>query len=97
MKKIKRTSLIILCLLLSVMLLSTGCVVQESGTKETTASEAKTTTSEPKVEPPVKLKMFFGDAGIAFPNDIDKSDNPFLNIIEKAANVDLGNDTTSLW
>jgi len=89
MKKIKRTSLIILCLLLSVMLLSTGCVVQESGTKETTASEAKTTTSEPKVEPPVKLKMFFGDAGIAFPSDVDKSDNPFLNIIEKAANVDL--------
>ncbi|NLC67451.1 MAG: extracellular solute-binding protein [Clostridiaceae bacterium] len=94
MKKARRCILPVLIVLLSLMVIATGCVVKEIGSgqgQETsqTSKQATTSQTQPKVEPPVKLKMFFGDAGIAFPSDVDKSDNPFLNIIEKAANVDL--------
>ena len=57
-----------------------------ASTSSTTASSAAATEA---AKEPTKLTMFFGDAGIKFPADVDVSNNPFLNIIEKAANVDL--------
>lgn len=98
MQKAVRCIALAMVIVFSAMVMTTGCVVRESGgeTRSEVSKPADTvkdatgkSTGEPKVEPPVKLKMFFGDAGIKFPDDIDKSNNPFLNIIEKAANVDL--------
>lgn len=37
----------------------------------------------------VKLRMFFGDSGSAVPSGTDVSDEPFINIVEDYANVDL--------
>ncbi len=93
MQRVRKQIALLVVLLLLITVFATGCVVSETPVKKdepklTEATKA-TVKDEPKVEPPTKLKMFFGDAGIAFPNDVDKSDNPFLNIIEKAANVDL--------
>jgi putative aldouronate transport system substrate-binding protein len=103
MQRTIRSIAFVLIVVFSVLVMATGCVVREiSGETKPTVTkppetkptekkqeETKKTTDEPKVEPPVKLKMFFGDAGIKFPDDVDLSDNPFLNIVEKAANVDL--------
>jgi len=94
MKKARKGILLVLVMLLSITILATGCVEKDAGSGQDTeagqtSGQSKTAAGEPKVEPPVKLTMFFGDAGIAFPSDVDKSNNPFLNIIEKAANVDL--------
>ncbi|NSW89586.1 MAG: extracellular solute-binding protein [Firmicutes bacterium] len=94
MQKARKRLSLVLVIVLSILVLTTGCVVRDTDTgqktgPDKTTEQTKTSADEPKVEPPVKLKMFFGDAGIAFPNDVDKSNNPFLNVIEKAANVDL--------
>lgn len=96
MKKVKIRNTI--CCLLVAMLASTvfsGCGGENSdnsnastGTESSSASAGSTSESD---EPQEKqtVTMFFGDAGISFPEDIDKSDNPFLNLIEEKANVDL--------
>jgi len=96
MRKTRRQIALLLALLFSITIFATGCVVSKTGTDNTDDTKTTDTTptsstekEAPKTDPPTKVKMFFGDAGIAFPNDVDKSDNPFLNIIEKAANVDL--------
>ena len=90
MYKFKKYVFLALSFMLILSIVLTGCVnIPSDGTNAPTGSQTDATTKAPVKEPPVKLKMFFGDAGIAFPAEIDKSDNPFLNIIEKAANVDL--------
>lgn len=94
MLKFRKQVIYLLVSFLLITILTAGCVVSETVKKDEPKPTAAPTTTkakvdEPKVVPPTKLKMFFGDAGISFPDDINKSDNPFLNIIEEAANVDL--------
>lgn len=65
-----------------------GSKTSNSGSASTSAAPTTSAATE-AVKEPTKLTMFFGDAGIKFPADVDVSNNPFLNIVEKAANVDL--------
>jgi len=65
-----------------------GSKTNNSGSASTSAAPTTSAATE-AVKEPTKLTMFFGDAGIKFPADVDVSNNPFLNIVEKAANVDL--------
>lgn len=82
-----------LALLLAVLF--TMSIIAGCTTTGTTTTAAKTTaggtTTKAEVKPvePTKLTMFFGNAGIAFPDDIDPDDNPFFDIFEKAANVQV--------
>lgn len=98
MYSFKRYICLALAFLLSLSVLLVSCGTTEENKPALSATtegvsdktgEAAATSSAPAAEPPAKIKMFFGDAGIQFPSDIDKSNNPFLEIIEKAANVDL--------
>lgn len=82
----------IAAVLVSAVMLTTmfaGCGAKAGGTDATTAAGTAAATTAQTEKEPVKLTMFFGDAGIKFPADVDVSNNPFLNIIEKKANVDL--------
>lgn len=87
MQNAKRYLLIVLVFLFSMSIL-TGCV-GPTGTisTETTATGSSTTKTAP--EKPDKFTMFFGNAGITFPDDVDPDDNPFFEVFEKAANVDV--------
>jgi len=97
MYKFKRYISFAMIFLLSLSVLMAGCGTSSTDSKDastagdnaTKTSEASPTPTAPAIEPPAKVKMFFGTAGIQFPSDVDVSNNPFLNIIEKAANVDL--------
>ena len=82
----------IAAVLVSAVMLTTmfaGCGSKAGNTGATTAAGTTAATTAQTQKEPVKLTMFFGDAGIKFPADVDVSNNPFLNIIEKQANVDL--------
>ncbi len=89
MKHLKKLISIILIIFL-IMAFISGCT-STSGGKSSTDKGTTTTTSGDGVKPtqPVKFTMFFGNAGIAFPDDIDPANNPFIKVFEKAANVDV--------
>jgi len=86
MKHLKRYLPIVLVLIFTLTMIA-GC----AGTKETksTGTDSITKGDEVKSVEPTKFTMFFGNAGIAFPDDIKPDDNPFFEIFEKAANVDV--------
>ncbi|MDD2502609.1 MAG: extracellular solute-binding protein [Clostridia bacterium] len=93
-KKLRKQIALVIAVLLCIIITATACTPASTDqtpekTPEPKKTAAPTKEPEPTEEPPTKLTMFFGDAGIAFPSDVDVSDNPFLNIIEEAANVDL--------
>jgi ABC-type glycerol-3-phosphate transport system substrate-binding protein len=74
--------------LLSVVLLAgvagAGCSnAGKSATESPTASGAVKTQERPK------LKMFMGNSGMAHPDGVNPSDNPYINFIKDKANVDL--------
>ncbi|MCD9025133.1 extracellular solute-binding protein [Cohnella silvisoli] len=51
-------------------------------------SESQATATPP--EEKIELSMFYSDSGLAVdPPDTDLSDNPYINIVEEKANVDL--------
>jgi ABC-type glycerol-3-phosphate transport system substrate-binding protein len=95
MKKCKKQIVLLLVVLFIISIFSSGCVVSQSRSSDnaddTKSTDTSSTTSidAPIDKPPTKVTMFFGDAGIAFPTEVDVSNNPFLNLIEEAANVDL--------
>src|SRR5690554_1535429 len=95
MCKQKRVLSLVIVVIFSMFVFLAGCgsddEPDDQGQPETTTkgTEVTSTTEKPEEGPPVDVTMFFGDAGIQFPADVDKSDNPFLNIIEEAANVNL--------
>lgn len=90
--RIKLVSLL-LAVVLILPMIAAGCSTkEESGNEATThASTAAATTAAEEVKevPPVKLTIFTSNSGILFPDDVDLSNNPYLNWIEKKANVDL--------
>lgn len=60
-----------------------------AGTDGTKAAES-TTASEPTTqEEKVTLTMFMCNSGLTIPDKVDPSDNKFINIVKKYANVDL--------
>ena len=92
MKNAKKYLALMLAVLFSLSVIA-GCATTETGDATTTKAATQTTASGATTEPasvePVDITMFFGNAGIAFPDDIDPDDNPFFDIIEKAANVNV--------
>lgn len=83
MRKTKRLSIILLAGMLFLLSIASGC-----GAKEKNEPEKKDTTQS-TTEPPAKLKMFFSSSGVVIPEDLDPNTEPFLEIFEKQANVDL--------
>ncbi|WP_308639487.1 extracellular solute-binding protein [Paenibacillus silvisoli] len=63
------------------------------------AEEPAASNSEPAAEeaaePKLDMTMFYGDSGLSFPQGVDPSDNPWIDIVEQAANVDLKVDVPS--
>lgn len=93
MKRLTRLAALLVAVLVTVSFIFAGCSSTEkssgnSPAKESTKETAKTNT-EPVVKKPVKFKMFFGNAGIKFPEDIDPGNNDFVKVFEDAANVDV--------
>jgi len=95
MKNVKRYLAIALILILAMSFI-TGCGSStDTGGKDTTQTNstatAKTdsTAAEAKPEEPTKFTMFFGNAGITFPDDVKPDDNDFFDVFEKAANVEV--------
>lgn len=52
-------------------------------------AKCNVTVVAPAAVKPVKITMFFATAGIKFPDDVDSGNNYFINLFEKAANVDV--------
>lgn len=96
MKKAKRFLAITLFLILTMSTIA-GCGSStDTGAKDTptqagstATAKADSTVAEAKPPEPVKFTMFFGNAGITFPDDVKPDDNEFINAFEKAANVDV--------
>lgn len=85
MKHLKKY-LVLLLIFIFTMSFIAGCT---SGGQKTTKTNESTGKDEAKTVEPVKFTMFFGNAGIAFPDDVKPDDNPFIEVFEKAANVDV--------
>jgi len=84
--------LIVFIMLFGVVL--AGCSSSGSTAKDTTApvSTAKGTTapaSSIDTSKKIDMTMFMGNSGLVYPDGVDPSDNPYINIVEKYANVDL--------
>lgn len=87
MKSFRKVLPIVLVVVMIFALVLTGCGTK---TETPTTSTAKTTTAvATKVEEKIKMTMFMGNSGLAHPDGVNASDNPWVNIIEKYANVDL--------
>lgn len=85
MSGMKKRFSIPMVVITSIILIITGCGdVGQSGNNDSTAQSTAAQNT-----PPVKLQMFFSDAGIIVPPDVDINDNPYVNELEKLANVDL--------
>lgn len=88
-------SVVLGLVLLAVML--GGCTTQGDGIGASTegsgtaagTQKTETAAGTKADEPPVKLRFFYGDSGLPHPEGVNPSDNRFLNIIERLANVDL--------
>lgn len=91
MKKSTKYLALMMAILFTLSIIA-GCTT--GSTPATTARPAGTTTTsaektEAKPKEPTKITMFFGNAGIAFPDEIEPDNNPFFEIFEKAANVEV--------
>lgn len=97
MKRMRKVLSLLVLLVMAASIAFTGCGSGNAGTPDgtsaagtsgaggTTKEEGTTATAEPKI----KLTMFMGNSGLAHPDGVDPSDNPWINIIENYANVDL--------
>lgn len=91
MQKTGKVLSLLLSLLFVLAALLAGCG-QGSGTNGTTAqsdTKPSDTTPTTQKEEKIKLTMFMTNSGLAHPDGVDPSDNPWVNIIENYANVDL--------
>jgi putative aldouronate transport system substrate-binding protein len=69
---------------------SRGASTSESPAKsEPPGTPAKSETPEKKPEERIKMSMFMSNSGLKHPDGVDTSNNPFINIVEDYANVDL--------
>ena len=83
MTKLGKVSSVLLTLALVCSVALAGC----SGGKEENAQG--TDGSGTKTAERVKLKMFMGNSGMAHPDGVDPSNNPYINFIKDKAGVDL--------
>ena len=80
-----------LSILMACMLVISACTIQgntntETTTKSTPGTTAPTTTAS---QEPTKLRLFMSTLGRAVPEEVDPTDNPFLDVIEELANVEF--------
>jgi putative aldouronate transport system substrate-binding protein len=72
------------------VLLSTTIAACSSKSEGGNSSPGKdATVASPTKSPRIELSMFMANSGLAHPENVDPSDNPFIKIIEDQANVDL--------
>jgi|GEM_PF-801742 len=82
-------------LLLVVSIVAAGCTsnndskASPSSPNSAGPSDGNQSSSPASPEPRVEMSMFMGNSGLPQPEGVDPSDNKFINIVEKAANVDL--------
>ncbi|GAB2692034.1 extracellular solute-binding protein [Paenibacillus thermoaerophilus] len=81
MATFKRISAVLLTAALVSSAAIAGC---SDGSKETASDSGGKKTSEP-----VKLKLFMGNSGMAHPEGVNPSDNPYMNFIKEKSGVDL--------
>ncbi|TMV47888.1 extracellular solute-binding protein [Paenibacillus mesophilus] len=81
--KKKAVSVLMASVLLSTVL-AAGC----SSKSEPPASKGSRTSTNAE-EKRIKMSMFMNNSGIAHPEGVDPSNNPYINIVEDYANVDL--------
>ena len=79
-----------LSMILGVTLLSSsimvGCGSKEANTKGTSTSQAASTQTAVN-RTPDEISIFYGTAGVGYPEGVKLSDNPYLNKIAELANV----------
>ncbi|MGN7383070.1 extracellular solute-binding protein [Paenibacillus sp. SAFN-117] len=67
-----------------------GCSDSGSPSATSTPDESKPGASpQTKTSAPVKLKLFMGNSGMAHPDGVNPSDNPYINLIKEKSGVDL--------
>ena len=93
MKSFTRITALVAAVLIAVSFTIAGCSSSKNPSENAPAGEstedAAKTGGETAEGEPVKIKMFFGDAGIGFPEDVKPDDNDFIKVFEKAANVEV--------
>ncbi|WP_135555905.1 type 2 periplasmic-binding domain-containing protein [Paenibacillus cymbidii] len=89
-RKIIASSVVSTCLFGVIL---AGCSSGNSSSGSSSSPAASATASAKPMEDPnakkIEMTMFMGNAGVPDGPGIDPSDNPFINIVEKYANVDL--------
>lgn len=109
MKKLRRSELIIMkrkmvlafTILLTFSMILSACTLP--ATQNTTAPVAEGTTAAPTTakptepEKPAKLRLFYVTQGNSIKEDFDFADNQILNVITKAANVEITEVIVPPW
>jgi len=88
----KRKILMLVTLLLSIAMVFSACVVQEGskgGTDQNGTGDV--------VKAPDKLRIFYVTQGATVPEDFDYQNNTILNLIAKAANVEIVEAIVPPW
>ncbi|MBP1993159.1 extracellular solute-binding protein [Paenibacillus eucommiae] len=86
-KKRTVTAVMLAVLLLSVVV--AGCSGNKPPAPSASAGAASSSASPKAEEKKLNMKMFMSNSGLAYPDGVDPSSNPYINIVEEYANVDL--------
>jgi putative aldouronate transport system substrate-binding protein len=71
---------------MAMSIVAAGC----SSSNGTDSGSSTTPSATPKAnEPRIELTMFMNNSGLAHPDNVNPSDNPYIKIVEDLANVDL--------
>lgn len=85
-KRQSRTRLAIAAILL-VAVIGSGC--SKSGGSESGGTPSTATPAAEIKEEKIDVSFYYTDAGLGYPEGVDPSDNPYINIVERLANVDM--------
>lgn len=89
-KSYLKITAVVVSLILLITFITTGCGANKEEQATTTQQETSSqpTPSKPVVTEPVKLKIFIWNGGWTL-KDVDYSNNPWIEFVNKAANVKL--------
>lgn len=88
MKRFRKVLPLMLVVVMVFALVLSGCGKTETPSTTTTSSSNAPAAST-KPEEKIKMTMFMNNSGLAHPDGVNASDNEWVNIVEKIANVDL--------
>lgn len=89
MKKFRKRLVLSLAVIMILASVLAGCRDKQTSSITDNTTGTKEATTVQKVEEKITMTMFMSNSGAPHPNGVDPSDNSFINIVEKYANVDL--------